>query len=71
MHMALTERHYFARGFAIALQLFAVIPLLYAGCPQGMCCPFGINCKANTALCKPSSSEDCREGIANVLIYFQ
>ena len=63
MHIALAEGLYFARGFAIALMLFAMIPLLYADCPQEMCCPVDVNCQDNAALCKPiaSSPENCQE----------
>ena len=61
--MTLTEL-YCSRGFAIALMLFAMMTLLYADCPQRMCCPAGANCEADNALCKPSSSKDCQKSNA-------
>ena len=42
--------------------LFAMVPLTYAGCPGGMCCPVGDNCDVSNRFCKPDSSRDCREG---------
>ena len=55
----------FERHFApISLMLFAFIPLLYGGCPQGMCCPIGFNCEVKNDSCKPNSSDDCQKGNA-------
>ena len=48
---------------AFLLLLFAVMmPLMYASCPEDMCCPVGDDCNRNRNLCKPSVSKDCRKG---------
>ena len=44
------------------LVLFAIIPVLFAGCPEGKCCPVGDNCDVNSDLCKPNSTKDCQKG---------
>ena len=44
------------------LLLLAMVPLTYADCPEGTCCPAGDNCEVSNRLCKPNSARDCRGG---------